>query len=249
MQTPHHNEMHHQMVNMKSLEHKTLAPGDDSINISISNTSSGNGRGEARRLQSNSTLNIDEYDDVDIEDAEDDTYESEMAMEGEDDCIMDRWQWNETYTENQKDDSEFLSILNPSNNSFAYVTYQRWLNVKKLELENDSLVLNLSKYWLTSYFTLIIILIFVIPNSVHLYFAFVLTLFIMYYCYLRTIKNVPHPQALKKVLYLFCSFVTGTNIIFTTEQPPTNSGNNNTNNNYKQLTQMVIQIIMQIVQV
>ncbi len=92
---------------------------------------------------------------------------------------MGRMQWNETYTENQKYDSEFLSILNPSNNSliFAYVAYQRWSNVKKLELENDSitcsksaLVLNLSEYWLTSYFTLIIILIFVTPNYIlHLY--------------------------------------------------------------------------------
>jgi len=86
----------------------------------------------------------------------------------------------------------------------------------------SALVLNTSKYWLTSYFTLIIILIFVVPNSVYLYFAFVLTLFVMYYCYLRTIKKLQHSAALKKVLYLFCSFVVGTIItliiIFTTEE-------------------------------
>merc|ERR1719229_1294181 len=140
---------------------------------------------------------------------------------------MYRWQWTAAYEAQQ---NSFLSIMNPSNNSFAFVAYQRWLNVKKLELENDSftrsksaLVLNTSKYWLTSYFTLIIILIFIVPNSVYLYFAFVLTLFVMYYCYLRTIKQLEHRAALKKVLYLFCSFVVGTVItlciIFTTEEP------------------------------
>merc|ERR1719229_1822361 len=94
---------------------------------------------------------------------------------------MYRWQWTAAYEAQQ---NSFLSIMNPSNNSFAYVAYQRWLNVKKLELDNDSftrsksaLVLNSSKYWLTSYFTLIIILMFVIPNSFVL--IFVLTLFVM----------------------------------------------------------------------
>ena len=37
-----------------------------------------------------------------------------------------------------------------------------------VQTEDDGLTTNTSKYWLTSYFTLIIILIFVIPNSVHL---------------------------------------------------------------------------------
>merc|ERR1712228_178367 len=167
----------------------------------------------------------------------------EISVSHSDDAIMDRWQWNETYKEQQQND--FLSILNPSNNSFAFVAYQRWLNVKKLELENDSftrsksaLVLNTSKYWLTSYFTLIIILIFVVPNSVYLYFAFVLTLFVMYYCYLRTIKKLAHSQALKKVLYLFCSFVIGTIItliiIFTTEDGQSGTNTTSVSNNANQ---------------
>merc|ERR1719382_1716580 len=59
-----------------------------------------------------------------------DDYHDEDTMN--DDDIMDRWLWTAaTY-------KELLSILNPSNNSFAYVAYQRWLNVKKLELDNDS---------------------------------------------------------------------------------------------------------------
>eukprot|EP01084_Bolivina_argentea_P002752 5094_1 len=191
-------------------------------------------RGNGRAMY---TLDISEFEDGAMvphdksDDHSDETEQSTTSSSG----IMDRWQWNETYKEKQQ--NEFLSILNPSNNSFAYVAYQRWLNVKKLELENDSftrsksaLVLNLSKYWLTSYFTLIIILIFVIPNSVYLYFAFVLTLFVMYYCYLRTIKKLDHSAALKKVLYLFCSFVIGTIItliiIFTTEDPSGANGGN-----------------------
>lgn len=150
------------------------------------------------------------------------------------DGIMDRWQWTSTY--NNEDHNDYLYILNPSNNSFAYVAYQRWLNVKRLELDNDSftrsksaLVLNLSKYWLTSYFVAIIVLIFLIPNSVYLYFGFVLTLFVMYYCYLRTVKRFDHRQALRKVMWLFCSFVVGTIItliiIFTTEDVPKMSTN------------------------
>merc|ERR1712154_491810 len=100
----------------------------------------------------------------------------------------------------------------------------------------SALVLNLSKYWLTSYFTLIIILIYVIPNSVYLYFAFVLTLFVifvMYYFYLRTIENLDHSAALKKVLCLFCSFVIITIItliiMFTTrtEDPAATTGSTN----------------------
>ncbi len=71
-----------------------------------------------------------------------DLYSDDVEISVSDD-IMDRWQWNETYKEKQQ--NEFLSILNPSNNSFAFVAYQRWLNVKKLELENDSFTR--SKLW------------------------------------------------------------------------------------------------------
>eukprot|EP01083_Nonionella_stella_P037240 101528_1 len=50
-----------------------------------------------------------------------------------------------------------FALSNPSNNSFAYIAYQRWLNVKQLELQNDKFTrsrpafcLSLSKYWLPS---------------------------------------------------------------------------------------------------
>jgi len=56
----------------------------------------------------------------------------------------------------------------------------------------------------------------------------------MYYCYLRTIKNLDHAAAPKKVLYLFCSFVIGTIItliiIFTTEETATSAGSGGSNN-------------------
>eukprot|EP00484_Ammonia_sp_Unknown_P004276 CAMPEP_0197075824 /NCGR_PEP_ID=MMETSP1384-20130603/211804_1 /TAXON_ID=29189 /ORGANISM="Ammonia sp." /LENGTH=720 /DNA_ID=CAMNT_0042514673 /DNA_START=84 /DNA_END=2246 /DNA_ORIENTATION=- len=215
------------------------------INIEMQTNETSNFRAKPGKIQTNLEMfELETSEDEELEQAADGVpvyhnHSTPTSSSSYDDGIMDRWQYQYTYKETQQ--NEYLSILNPANNSFAYVAYQRWLNVKKLELENDAftrsksaLVLNLSKYWLTSYFTLIIILIFVIPNSVYLYFAFVLTLFVMYYCYLRTIKNLEHAQALKKVMYLFCSFVIGTIItliiIFTTEDgaAATSSGGSST---------------------
>ncbi len=75
------------MINMKSLEQDTLTTGtgDESTNISISNTS--NGRGEGIKTITN-FVNIRYWWNDDIEDAEEDTYESEITAAEDDGGIM-----------------------------------------------------------------------------------------------------------------------------------------------------------------
>ena len=58
---------------------------------------------------------------------------------------------------NEKAEILMNVLSNPSNNTFAYIGFQRYLNVKRLELENDkftrsraALTICISKYWLLS---------------------------------------------------------------------------------------------------
>ena len=62
---------------------------------------------------------------------------------------------------NENQDKKVMNhLFNPSNNTFAFIAYQKWINLKKLQLENDkmftrctsSLYLCLSKYFLSSLF-------------------------------------------------------------------------------------------------
>ena len=83
--------------------------------------------------------------------------------------------WSSNIAQVQQNDPEQFKLINalsnPSNNTFAYIAYQRWLNVKNLELSNDkftrsrsALALSLSKYLLPSGFVFAAIL-FVYAND------------------------------------------------------------------------------------
>eukprot|EP01084_Bolivina_argentea_P263286 445566_1 len=110
-------------------------------------------------------------------------------------------------------------ILNPSNNSFAYIAYQRWSNVKYLALKNDSftrsraaLTLAFGKYWIPSYFILSIIISVSTPMIVATIWLVIYShsFFVLYYCFLRVFQDVSHRHALLRTIkklvfwYILC---------------------------------------------
>lgn len=103
-------------------------------------------------------------------------------------------------------------VLNPSNNSFAYVGYQRWLNVKKLQLSNDeftrsqtTLIIHSCKYWLTMQAILSLILIVTTHDVYNGYISTIvkfwwgISCMVLFYCHMRIIEQLSLCMALKWV--------------------------------------------------
>lgn len=98
------------------------------------------------------------------------------------------------------------SLSNPSNNTFAYIAFQRWLNVKELELKNDkftrsreALCICLSKYFIPSILSFSII---VFDHDSGLFGSiWVFVLFHLFdffgYCYFRVAEGSDPKKVLK----------------------------------------------------
>ncbi len=117
----------------------------------------------------------------------------------------EHWHWSVTVNKHRL----LSTILNPTNNTLAYIAYQRWINVKCLEFENDyftrsksALYLSVSKYFLPSYYILSILLLLFTPVTVSIIWGviFVHSLYVLLYSYFRVIENMSHSLSLRRCL-------------------------------------------------